>query len=48
MRRNDVSKRATTSKLVYTLLYDNAMLPDAAARERDKAQRTPAGAGRGN
>jgi len=31
---------ATTSKLVYTLLYDNSMLPDDAARERDKAQRT--------
>jgi hypothetical protein len=31
---------ATTSKLVYTLVYDNSMLPDDAARERDKAQRT--------
>jgi hypothetical protein len=31
---------ATTSKLVYTLLYDNSMLPDDAAREKDKAQRT--------
>jgi hypothetical protein len=31
---------ATTSKLVYTLLYDNSTLPDDAARERDKAQRT--------
>jgi hypothetical protein len=31
---------ATTSKLVYTLLYDNSVLPDKAARERDKAQRT--------
>ncbi len=31
---------ATTSKLVYTLMYDNSMLPDDAARERDKAQRT--------
>ena len=30
----------TTSKLVYTLFYDNSMLPDAAARERDRAQRT--------
>lgn len=30
----------TTSKLVYTLLYDNSMLPDDAAREKDKAQRT--------
>ncbi len=31
---------ATTSKLVYTLIYDNSMLADDAARERDKAQRT--------
>jgi hypothetical protein len=31
---------ATTSKIVYTLMYDNSMLPDAAARERDKMQRT--------
>jgi hypothetical protein len=31
---------ATTSKLVYTLMFDNSMLPDDAARERDKAQRT--------
>ena len=31
---------ATTSKLVYTLLFDNSMLPDDAARERDKAQKT--------
>jgi len=31
---------ATTSKLVYTLVYDNSMLPDDAARERDKMQRT--------
>ena len=31
---------ATTSKLVYTLTYDNSMLPDDAAREKDKAQRT--------
>jgi hypothetical protein len=31
---------ATTSKIVYTLLYDNSMLPDDAARERDKTQRT--------
>ena len=30
---------ATTSKLVYTLVYDNSMLADDAARERDKAQR---------
>jgi len=33
---------ATTSKLVYTLIFDNSMLPDDAARERDKAQRTTA------
>ena len=31
---------ATTSKLVYTLVYDNSMLADDAARERDKMQRT--------
>jgi len=31
---------ATTSKLVYTLVFDNSMLVDEAARERDKAQRT--------
>lgn len=30
----------TTSKIVYTLMYDNSMLADDAARERDKAQRT--------
>jgi hypothetical protein len=30
---------ATTSKLVYTLMYDNSMLADDAAREKDKAQR---------
>src|SRR5499427_10853410 len=30
---------ATTSKLVYTLMYDNSMLPDDAARERDRQQR---------
>lgn len=30
----------TTSKLVYTLMYDNSMLADDAARERDKARRT--------
>ena len=29
----------TTSKLVYTLMYDNSMLPDDAAREKDKASR---------
>jgi len=31
---------ATTSKIVYTLMYDNSMLADNAARERDKMQRT--------
>jgi hypothetical protein len=31
---------ATTSKIVYTLVYDNSMLADDAARERDKAQKT--------
>jgi len=31
---------ATTSKLVYTLVLDNSMLADDAARERDIAQRT--------
>ena len=31
---------ATTSKLVYTLVYDNSMLADDAAKERDRAQRT--------
>jgi hypothetical protein len=31
---------ATTSKLVYTLMFDNSMLADDAARERDKAQKT--------
>jgi len=31
---------ATTSKLIYTLFFDNSMLPDDAAREKDKAQRT--------
>ena len=31
---------ATTSKLLYTLVYDNSMLADDAAREKDKAQRT--------
>jgi len=28
---------ATTSKIVYTIIYDNSMLPDDAAREKDKA-----------
>src|SRR6516225_4865479 len=31
---------ATTSKLIYTLVFDNSMLEDDAARERDKAQKT--------
>jgi hypothetical protein len=31
---------ATTSKLVYTLLFDNSMLADDAAREKDKAQKS--------
>ena len=31
---------ATTSKLVYTLMYDNSMLADDAAREKDKTQKT--------
>src|SRR4030095_131676 len=31
---------ATTSKIVYTLMWDNSTLADDAARERDKAQRT--------
>src|ERR1043165_1068556 len=30
----------TTSKLVYTLVFDNSMLPDDAAREKDLQQRT--------
>ncbi len=30
---------ATTSKLVYTLMFDNSMLPDDAAREKDRAGR---------
>jgi hypothetical protein len=30
---------ATTSKLVYVLMYDNSMLADDAARDRDKAQK---------
>ena len=29
-----------TSKIIYTLMYDNSMLPDDAAREKDKASRT--------
>jgi hypothetical protein len=30
---------ATTTKLLYTVMYDNSMLPDEAAREKDKAAR---------
>ena len=30
----------TTTKLLYTLIYDNSMLPDDATREKDKASRT--------
>jgi hypothetical protein len=30
---------ATTSKIVYTLFFDNSLLPDDAARERNLAQR---------
>jgi hypothetical protein len=30
---------ATTTKLVYTLTYDNSMLADEDARERDKVQK---------
>src|SRR6185369_12150764 len=31
---------ATTSKIVYTLMWDNSTLADDAARERDRMQRT--------
>ena len=31
---------ATTSKLVYTLVFDNSLLTDDAAREKDIQQRT--------
>ncbi len=31
---------ATTSKLVYTLVYDNSMLADDAARQQDRERRT--------
>ena len=31
---------ANTCKLVYTLTFDNSMLPDDAAREKDKMQKT--------
>ncbi len=30
----------TTSRLIYTLVYDNSMLADEAAKERDRTQRT--------
>jgi hypothetical protein len=30
----------TTTKLLYTLIYDNSMMPDDAAREKDKASRS--------
>jgi len=33
---------ATTSKLVYTLMFDNSMLPDDAARQKDIQQKTAA------
>ena len=35
-----VSVTATTSKLLYTLVFDNSMLADDAAREKDIQQRT--------
>jgi hypothetical protein len=31
---------AKTTRLIYTLLYDNSMLPDDAAKEKDRASRT--------
>src|ERR1700735_2602270 len=31
---------ATTCKIIYTLVYDNSMLADDAARDRDKMQKT--------
>jgi hypothetical protein len=31
---------ATTSRLLYTLVYDNSMLPDDAAKQADRARRT--------
>jgi hypothetical protein len=31
---------ATTSKMIYTLIYDNSMLADDAARDTDKQRRT--------
>ncbi len=30
----------TTTRLLYTLIYDNSMLPDDAARQKDRASRT--------
>ena len=30
----------TTTKLLYTLVYDNSMLPDEAAKDKDRASRT--------
>ena len=30
----------SSAKIVYTLMYDNSMLPDDAAREKDKMTRT--------
>ena len=30
----------TTTKLLYTLVYDNSMLADDAARDRDRMQKT--------
>ena len=35
-----VPVNATTSKLVYTLIFDNSMLADDAARDKDIQQRT--------
>ena len=32
---------ATTSRIIYELVFDNSMLADEAAREADKARRTP-------
>lgn len=32
----------TTTRLLYTLIYDNSMLPDDAAREKDRASRAAA------
>ena len=29
-----------TSKIIYTLMYDNSMMADDAAREKDKMNRT--------